>query len=755
MAFFNNKRKDFSIQPPRQQVDGTPFFVTDSANIDFTLENLNLTANLTTTGVTSGTYGSPTLIPILEVDQWGRITGVTTTPFSASGIALETNSFPNDSQTILNLIDSATIQVVDLGGGDIEFNYIGSGGTYTADNGITETANNFQLGGPLVQNTLITNSGFYLRFLQSSGKALELYSNDAEALLAQRANTSRNTIDTVARLVRKSTTNPLGIWSQSGFGAALDYDLMLANGTTVTAASIATRWDSPQVPLESGILEFSTRNAGVLATQMTLNNFGSLGLFAYGVGTFIDTPVYALGVTAVGNVIEYTPTVGTGTVTNVATGTGLTGGPITTTGTISLNSKLAPADTLVGNAGKFLRVNSGESAVEYADVASGGGGGGRSYYLNGSVIQGDFPGILDMREISPVPVIGTGTDFTINTNGYIKSFITDAGDPNKAVIPAGNWNFELWFSVNNPGGSPSFYVELSKYDGAAFTTIATGIANPTNITTISTTLYITALGVPLTTLLLTDRLAVRIFVNHGGGGRIVTLHTQGPHLSQIITDFPSGITSLNGLTAFVQNFATPGTTGAAPNWSSALDAHTLNIPLASAAGVTAGLISKTDFDVFTAKLSSTLPNTQILVGNASNVATAVPMSGDVTIANTGAATLDPNYKEGGTTAIFDGGGSLITNGKIAYVRIPYKGTITGWFLAADQLGSCSIAVKQSTFAAFPPTGAAIITAALSGTQTATATISLPVAAGDWLSFTISGVATITWVNLSILITKTL
>lgn len=57
---------------------------------------------------------------------------------------------------------------------------------------------------------------------------------------------------------------------------------------------------------------------------------------------------------------------GTGTVTEVDTGTGLTGGPITTTGTIALDSKLAPADSLTGNAGKFLRVNAGETAVEYA-----------------------------------------------------------------------------------------------------------------------------------------------------------------------------------------------------------------------------------------------------------------------------------------------------------------------------------------------------------------------------------------------------
>jgi len=60
---------------------------------------------------------------------------------------------------------------------------------------------------------------------------------------------------------------------------------------------------------------------------------------------------------------------GSGTVTNVATSTGLTGGPITNTGTIALNSKLAPADTLTGNSLKVLRVNAGETAVEYATVS--------------------------------------------------------------------------------------------------------------------------------------------------------------------------------------------------------------------------------------------------------------------------------------------------------------------------------------------------------------------------------------------------
>ena len=36
MAFFNNKRKDFSIQPPTQSIANGAFTVTDSPNIDFT-----------------------------------------------------------------------------------------------------------------------------------------------------------------------------------------------------------------------------------------------------------------------------------------------------------------------------------------------------------------------------------------------------------------------------------------------------------------------------------------------------------------------------------------------------------------------------------------------------------------------------------------------------------------------------------------------------------------------------------------------
>jgi hypothetical protein len=319
-------------------------------------------------------------------------------------------------------------------------------------------------------------------------------------------------------------------------------------------------------------------------------------------GVYVQTP--GLGSATVGQVL---------TLQNATTGqveyqdAGGDPSPLTTKGDL-YTFDTADARLPVGTDGQILYADSAETTgLKWGDAPTGGGGGGgRSYYLNGSVVQGTFAGITDMRQMSPVPIIGVGTDFTISSNGYIKSFITDAGDPNKAVIPAGNWNFELWFSANNGGGSPSFYVELYKYDTVAltFTLISSSSANPapiTNGTTIS--LYLTALSVPQTTLALTDRLAVRVFVNNSG--RTITLHTQGPHLSQIITDFPSGIVSLNGLTAFSQTFATPGTTGTAPNWDSLTSIHTLNIPFASASGVTAGLISKTEYDTFNGKVAPT------------------------------------------------------------------------------------------------------------------------------------------------------
>lgn len=85
-----------------------------------------------------------------------------------------------------------------------------------------------------------------------------------------------------------------------------------------------------------------------------------------------------------------------GTVTEVDTGTGLTGGPITSTGTISLDTKLAPMDSLTGNSLKVLRVNVGETAVEYVTPSSGGtpGGSNTQVQFNNAGAFGGISGVI-------------------------------------------------------------------------------------------------------------------------------------------------------------------------------------------------------------------------------------------------------------------------------------------------------------------------------------------------------------------------
>jgi len=280
---------------------------------------------------------------------------------------------------------------------------------------------------------------------------------------------------------------------------------------------------------------------------------------------------------------------GTGTVTSVAltmpSAFSVANSPITTSGTLAV--------TGAGNVGQYIRGDG--SLADFPE--SSGGGSSVSYYLNGSVAQGTIGGIA-YKELNKVPILGAGTDFTINANGYIASFITDAGDPNLLEIPGGNWNFETYFSASSGGGSPSFYVELYKVNsGGTATLIASNsgfpelIAFGTNIIS-----YFSTLAVPTTTLALTDRLAIRYYVNHSG--RTITLHTEDNHLCQRITTFTTGITALNGLTAKVQNFAV-GTSGTDFAIASATATHTFNLPTASATN--RGALSSADWSTFNNK----------------------------------------------------------------------------------------------------------------------------------------------------------
>jgi len=196
-----------------------------------------------------------------------------------------------------------------------------------------------------------------------------------------------------------------------------------------------------------------------------------------------------------------------------------------------------------------------------------------------------------------------------------------------------------------------------------------------------------------------------------------------------------------------------------------------------------------------------LTSTNILVGNGSNVAASVTMTGDITISNAGVTaiglgvivdadvnasaaialsklattgTLQSTDLADGTTTlnvtelgagvigwIIDGSGSAITTGIKGDLEIPFACTIQRATLLADQTGSIVIDIFKDSFANFPPTVADTITAAAKPTlsaeiksQDSTLTgWTTAVSAGDILRFNVDSVATITRVEVSLKIVK--
>ena len=286
------------------------------------------------------------------------------------------------------------------------------------------------------------------------------------------------------------------------------------------------------------------------------------------------------------------PTIPSGTVTSVGltmpSAFSVANSPITSSGTLAV--------TGAGTSAQYVR---GDGQLANFPT-NGGGGSSVNYYLNGSVTQGTFGGDT-YYEMSKTPVLGAGSNFTRTNaqgNGYIASFITDAGDPALLNIPGGNWNLEFYFQSSASGGSPQFYGEVYKVDASNnFTLVASGSTNPEGITNGTTVdQYFTSIPVPQTSLLVTDRLAIRIYVITSG--RTITLHTENGNLCEVLTTFSTGLNALNGLTAQVQYFAT-GTSGTDFAISSATDTHTFNLPTASATN--RGALSSADWTTFNNK----------------------------------------------------------------------------------------------------------------------------------------------------------
>lgn len=93
-----------------------------------------------------------------------------------------------------------------------------------------------------------------------------------------------------------------------GMGGALDFRLKPATGSTsLLSNQIISKWTDPTNATITSQMHFTGANAGSVNTMLILNGNGSVTFPDYGVGTFVDTPEFSLGVTPTGEVIEFSP----------------------------------------------------------------------------------------------------------------------------------------------------------------------------------------------------------------------------------------------------------------------------------------------------------------------------------------------------------------------------------------------------------------------------------------------------------------
>jgi hypothetical protein len=493
------------------------------------------------------------------------------------GLTLRTNGVDNAVQNILDLVEGTNVTITDNGDGSVTIDAAGGGGgggeyvstEYNA-NHITALGNPYQIGDRVWYN------GSVYRCIAN---------NDA-------INPTNPTYWTLVAVGYRLRQTPVDWNATSG-----DYQIL--NKPTIPAAQVNSDWNAV-----SGVAEILNKPT-IPAAQVNSDWNAVSGIAEILNKPFIPTNLDDLAdvnapTPSNGQVLSYNSTSGDweavtpasgGSVTSVALTVppafSVTGSPITTAGTLAISG--------AGLATQYVR---GDGQLANFPT-TGGGGSSVSYYLNGSINQGTIGGST-YYQMSKTAVFGAGTDFTRTNaqgNGLIAQFITDANDPNVLLVPGGNFNLELYFSASSGGGSPSFYVELYKYDGSTFTLLATDVATPEGITQ-GTVIdaYFTALAVPPTTMALTDRLAMRVFVTTSG--RTLKLHTENSHLSQVITTLSTGINAINGLTAQVQNLAV-GTSGTDFGISSAGSTHTFNLPTADATN--RGALSSADWSTFNGK----------------------------------------------------------------------------------------------------------------------------------------------------------
>ena len=495
-----------------------------------------------------------------------------------------------------------------------------------------------------------------------------------------------------ASLIGGSTTIDTAGTLKSGAAMVAGNVSILGNSTTANRLVLNDKGSTNSVALKA---------PDTLTSSLTLelpSSNGSAGQVLATNGSGILSWVSA----ATGSVTNVTGTapisVATGTSTPVISmsqANGSTNGYLNSADWTTFNSKQPAGNYLTSLTGDVSASGAGSAAATLAAVAIAGTSTKVTYDVKGRVTSGTSLEAADLPSHSAalitsgtLAVANGGTGANLDTTGgagqYLKQ-TTSGGSVTVGTIAASDITSSLGYTpLNKAGDTITGAVNFGSNDLSNAGNIQMAASKTLALSTNSSDPSGLAAGDVGKTWFNSSTNQIKYW----NGSAAVALGAAG-----------SGLSNLNGQTGNTQTFATPGTSGTAPTWSSVSNAHTLNIPMASAASVTAGLLSNADYAAFNSKQP------------AGNYVTT--LTGDVTTsgfsAGSATATL-ASVSSGGTSTkvTFDTKGRVTSGATLSASDIP---PLSAAIITSGTLANANGGTGVNSTATFPTTGVVVTEAA--------------------------------------------